>query len=404
MAACFLSDFGNAFVAIDPYAANGTLVQDPVFDPLFTSQLYEGGVLPVIYNGSVDFYIADNRSCFRPSGGVCAAISCGSAVCGSRMLGNETFGKNVIDTGIIFGNPKMHEAMATENALRYLTMSSEKHLSLLEQKIATMQGSELGGQYIEERYRGSVDELIRTEILSDASLTGIESRLNGRDADGAIRMLDEYFKGNYGISQAYDARDIFSAVKEKQIGPMQYSEILSRILGANGMAAGIGNMMNKSGILNETLNKEMVNAALDVLKEHPELLDGVKKSMDAIDGKMFDEFMAKALEESFKNKEMMKQLLGILPDILNDEKMRGIFLSSASEAMRKMQETGALERLMETVGDAKIRDKILSYAKEAAPSLLDRMAGGVRNRIKWGYVLPIIAFIIIIIASMKVRL
>lgn len=410
-----LASPASGYAVIDPYAENGAIIMNPVFDSFFIDQLYSENKIPVLNNGSVEFYIAKNESCHAMEGEICAAVPCGVAICGSKKFaeserfGNET-AKNIIENALVSGNKEVHDAISAQNALRYEALEhdnpqiSQEYLSMIEKNIAQRGGSTLDEAYLRERYNFSVASLINQEIMGEAELGDAKKMLKKGDVDSAIADIDEYFSKNYNISPAFDARDIFGAVKNKQIGPAQYSEILMQMLRQSGINEPLGALINKSGILNDTINKNAFESALEEIAKNPELFDSLKKSMDLLDDKMFNDIISKALEESFKNKDMLKKYLDMLPDILNNEKMRNFFLKASAEAIRKMQETGELSKLLDNLGDSAIKEKIMNAAKDSAPSIIDGIEEKIKKSIKPEYTLPLFALMAILIVSLMVRL
>lgn len=403
LTAYLLSEPAGAYVVVDPYAAKGTIIQNPVFDSVFLDQLYAESTIPVLQEGAVDFYLAEEKNCFSAVGGICTAVFCGNAICGSKKF-ETPLGKPAIDYGLVTGNKELHDGISTKNALRYAAISSAEYLSLVEKNIAQMQGTGFDSQYIQERYGFSVERLINEEIRYDGPFPAVEDLLKRGEIDLAISEMDKYFSQNYGISTAYDSYDLFSAVKQRQIGPVQYSELLSSILRQNNVNIPMDALTDKSKILNDAFNKQAIDAAFDMLKSRPELFDGLKKAMDAVDTRMFNELLSKVLAESFKNKELLKKYLELLPDIMKDKKMQELFFKSSAEAVRKMQETGALAKLMENINDIKVREQIMAYAKDSAPSAFNEVAERLRALAEEKYLIPLIGLLIILAVSMKVRL
>lgn len=413
MSAVFLSAFflfsgAEAYVVVDPYSANNTFIRNPVFDGFFLDELYSEKVVPVIGNGAVEFYLAEKDKCFDSSGDICTAVFCGSAICGSKAF-NKTIDEKSIDYALVSGNAKTHEIIGVQNALRYSVLSSGDYLSLVERNLADACGSELEKTYVQERYSGSVDKLIGEEIMRDPAMANVNELLKRGNTNEAIAAADKFFSENYKISPAYDAYDIFSAVREKTIGPMQYAEIMARIMdqqntNQQNMSWLLDALMNESSILNDAINRDALNQALDTIGKNPKMFSELEKAMGALDNKLVGELMSRMLEETFRNKELMKKFLEILPDILNDAKMRESFLKASTEAIRGLQETGELDKMIDNLKDASVREKLMNFAKDSAPSFFDAVREKAGELLNQKYALPLLGLIAIFIVSLKVRL
>lgn len=408
LSAFFLFSVADAYVVVDPYSANNTFIKNPVFDRLFLDELYSEKVIPVIGNGTIEFYLAEKDKCFDASGDICTAAFCGSAICGSKAF-NKAIDKKSIDYALVLGNTKIHEIIGVQNALRYSVLSSGDYLSLVERNLAGAVGSELEKTYVQERYSGSVDKLIGEEIMRDSEMANVNELLKRGNTNEAIAAADKFFSENYKISTAYDAYDIFSAVREKTIGPMQYAEIMARIMdqqntNQQNISELLDALMNKSSILNDALNRDALNQALDTISKNPKMFSELEKAMGALDNKLAGELMSRMLEETFRNKELMKKFLEVLPDILNDAKMRESFLKASTEAMREMQETGELDKMIDNLKDASVREKLMNFAKDSAPSFFDAVREKAGELLNQKYALPLLGLIAIFIVSLKVRL
>lgn len=395
-------------MVIDPYAvaSNFTILQ-PLFDSYFTDQLYSEGIYPVVTNGSVDFYVtAANKSCHSFAGDVCSAVFCGNAICGSSTFSApfSAIGNGTLESAFLTGNNVTHEAITRLNALRYATIKAGGDISQIENSIASEFNTMIDTTYIQKRYGSSVGNMIDERILQDPALSGLDYMLRTRDTQGAISLLDKYFAENYNFSSVYDSNDIYSAINNKQIGPMQYTEIMDTIMQKYGLENQIFDFMNKSGILNSTLNSEAMEQALEEIAKHPEWLEQIKKSMDRYDPKMFDNLMSKVLEETFKNKDILKKYMDVMSDMLSNEKMRDTFLKASAQAIRKMQASGELDKLLDGIKDINLQEKIMDEMKKSAPSMLDRLLDEIKSNIEWKYVLPIIGLIVIAAVSLRTGL
>lgn len=398
--AFYLSDFAWAYPVIDPYSAKGLTISHPIFDTYFIDQLYADGVVPVAANDSVDFYLAGSGRCANAEDGICTAVLCGDAICGSNRYKSGPAG-DIIDTALVSGNSEIHNMINTRNALRYAAGTSDEYISMVENKIAAMDGSALDSVYLQKRYGSSVKNLVNDQILKEPGLEGLGDLLKRRDADGAISLLDSHFSNEYNISSAYDFYNIYDAVNQRTIGPAQYSEIVNTILGQYGQNMSMDRLINKSGILNTTIGQDVMRQAFDELAKHPEWMKELEKSMNLADSEIFNEMLSKALEEALKDKDMLKNYLDVLSKVMDDKSMRDMFLSASAEAIRRMQASGELDKILEGIKDINIKDQIMDKIKTGAPSALEKIADWVKSNIDWKYVLPVIGLAVIAIVSLK---
>lgn len=389
---------------IDPYSVSEEMiVANPVFDDFFMQELVSNQVLPVYRDGSVDFYIADESSCFLNDGETCVAIPCGNLICGSNRFRDEDYAAyTIIEDGLISGNTELHEMTLAMDALRYSAIEDPKHLSMVENKIMEMDGSVLDKAYVENRYDSSISNLINDELSGTEDFQKIKKLFSQQETSEAISLLDEYFAKNYDISPVYDSTDLYNAMKNKQIGPMQYSAILNTLMDEYGTGPqSMDFLMNQSEILNSTFGRDLMEHVLEEIAKNPELMKDLQNSMDSLDNEMFYELMSKALEESFKNKELLKKYLEMLPELLKDEKIRELLLKSASQALRQMQESGELGELMDNINSPDLQKQVMDQAKDAAPSIFEKISEEIKSRVNMNYILPLLGLIAIIFISVR---
>ncbi len=399
-----LFEAAHAYVVIDPYSVSEEMiVANPVFDDFFMQELISNQVIPVFKDGSVDFYIADEASCFFNDGDACVAIPCGNLICGSNRFQNADYTVPVIiDDGLISGNTQLHDMALAMDALRYSAIESPEHLSMVENKIMELDSSVLDETYVENRYGSSISNLINDELSGTEDFSRIQDLLNQQRTSEAISLLDEYFAQNYDISPVYDSTDLYTAMNNKQIGPMQYSAILNTLMDEyGGGSQPMDFLMNQSEILNSTFGRDLMDQVLKEIAENPEMLKDLQNSMDSLDNEMFQELMSKALEESFKNPELLKKYLEMLPELLKDEQIRELLLKSAADALRQMQESGELGELMDNINSPDLQKQVMDQAKDAAPSIFERISEEIKSRVNMNYILPLLGLIAIIFISVR---
>ncbi len=407
--AAFLTAFclfeaAHAYVVIDPYSVSEEMIiANPVFDDFFMQELVSNQVLPVFKDGSVDFYIADESSCFFNDGNACVAIPCGNIICGSnRFQADDYTPGTIIDDGLISGNSELHDMAIAVDTLRYSAIENPEHLSMVENKILEIDGSEADKIYVENRYDSSISNLINDELSGTEEFSKIQELLDQQRTTEAIAALDEYFTQNYDISSVYDTADLYTAMKNKQIGPMQYSAILNTLLNEYGEGPqSMDYLMNHSDILNSTFGSDLINQTLEEIAKNPELLKELQDSMDSMDDELFQELMSKALEECFKNKELMKKYLEMLPDLLKDEAIREMLIKSAADALRQMHESGELGGLMDNINSPELQEQVLDQAKDAAPSIFEKISEAIKSRVNMNYILPLLGLIALIFISVR---
>ncbi len=389
---------------VNPYSVSEEMiVANPVFDDFFMQELTSNQVLPVFKDGSVDFYVADESSCFFNDGDACVAIPCGNIICGSNRFQTDDYASStIIDDGLISGNSELHDMTIAVDTLRYSAIENPEHLSMVENKILEIDGSEADKTYVESRYDSSISNLINDELSGTEDFLRMQDLLDQQKTAEAIATMDEYFAKNYDISSVYDTTDLYTAMKNKQIGPMQYSAILNTLLNEYGDGPqSMDYLMNHSDILNSPLGKELIDQTLEEIAKNPELLKELQNSMDNMDDELFQELMSKALEECFKNKELLKKYLEMLPDLLKDDAIREMLLRSAADALRQMHESGELGDLMDNINSPELQEQVMNQAKDAAPSIFEKISEAIKSRVNMNYVLPLLGLIAIIFISVR---
>ena len=407
--AAFLSAFclfeaAHAYVVVNPYSVSEEMiVANPVFDDFFMQELTSNQVLPVFKDGSVDFYVADESSCFFNDGDACVAIPCGNIICGSNRFQTDEYASNtIIDNGLVSGNSELHDMAVAVDTLRYSAIENPEHLSMVENTILEMDGSEADKTYVENRYDSSISNMINDELSGTEEFSKMQDLLNRQMTAEAIATMDEYFAENYDISSVYDTTDLYTAMKNKQIGPMQYSAILNTLLNEYGDGSqSMDYLMEHSDILNSPLGKELIDQTLEEIAKNPEMLKELQDSMDNMDDELFQKLMSKALEECFKNKELLKKYLEMLPELLKDEAIREMLLKSAADALRQMHESGELGDLMDNINSPELQELVMDQAKDAAPSIFEKISEAIKSRVNMNYILPLLGLIAIIFISVR---
>ena len=360
-------------------------------------------MLPVFKDGSVDFYVADESSCFFNDGDACVAIPCGNIICGSNRFQTDEYASNtIIDNGLVSGNSELHDMAVAVDTLRYSAIENPEHLSMVENTILEMDGSEADKTYVENRYDSSISNMINDELSGTEEFSKMQDLLNRQMTAEAIATMDEYFAENYDISSVYDTTDLYTAMKNKQIGPMQYSAILNTLLNEYGDGSqSMDYLMEHSDILNSPLGKELIDQTLEEIAKNPEMLKELQDSMDNMDDELFQKLMSKALEECFKNKELLKKYLEMLPELLKDEAIREMLLKSAADALRQMHESGELGDLMDNINSPELQELVMDQAKDAAPSIFEKISEAIKSRVNMNYILPLLGLIAIIFISVR---
>ncbi len=393
-------------------ATNETILARPVLHQSFLEYLQNQSVYPVIGEDGVPlFYYSGNES--YGCTGICDNITMNNYVFGSERLDAASLeGMDVIDDSVVVGNREIEEFMDIINGIRSSLADNPEALVEFEKQLLGDQEDILTSTYYENAYDDVFDYAI-DDIMNDPELyDSLRRNVRSHDLDGAVEDLERYLSENFEIDEAYDISNLYTALENKKIGPVQIEEFMKNVLDAMAEMEGVEldteDFKRFSELLNSDGLKKAADRASEMMENNPEAFEEVLDlANEALDDPATMEMFREAVDKLFENAdwESVNEVLDLFNKLENKEQLLETLMEGFTDHMRDMVKEGKIDEIKRMLEDPQMMETMMKATQTFSQTALEMLSDWVKEiPIEFAYVIAIAATIATLIMLAKIKI
>ncbi|MBN2330385.1 MAG: hypothetical protein JXC85_01090 [Candidatus Aenigmarchaeota archaeon] len=393
-------------------AANETIIARPYLHQSFLEYLHNQSVYPVIGDDGVPlFYYSGNGS--YGCTGICGNITMNNYVLGSERLDAASLeGLNVIDESVVVGNREMEDFIDIINGIRTALADNPQALGEFEKQMLGDQEDFLTSTYYGNAYDDVFDYAI-DDIMKDPEIyDSLTRNVRSSDLEGAVQDLERYLGENFDIDEAYDLSNLYSALNDKKIGPVQLEEFMRNVLDS------IAEMENAeldthdlgrySDLLNSDEFKKAAEKAADMIKENPEAFgDVIDMANEALDDPATLDMFREAVDKLFESAdwESVNEVLDLFNKLDNKEQLLETLMEGFTGHMRELVREGKIDEIKGMLQDPQMLETMMKATETFSQTFLEMLGDWAKEiPIEFAYIIAIAATIATLIMLAKIKI
>lgn len=390
------------------------LIKNPYLQKTFLEYLKDNSVLPVIDSDGLPlFYYSENAS--YGCSGICPNITMNNYTFGSKQLNLSSVGPgNILGESVIVGGKGVQDSMDAINSIRTGLNDNPLALAEFEKHLLEMQEDYATNLYYQNAY-DDVWDFALDDLKTDPDLyNSLLKDIRNQDIGSSMGDLEKYLKENFDINSAYDLSSMFSAIENKQIGQAQLDEymrnILDRIAEQENVDINLDDLdlSQFSDLMNTDEFKEIMERALEEMKENPEALEKLKDLANEMmqrpeTREIFKEALKEMMEEA--DWDTIKDLMDVFNEMENKDELMKTMMETFSEYMRDMVAEGRIDELQEMLFDENMQEMLNEAVKSFQEDIFDNVGDFFSNiPIELAYIVAIAAIIATLLLFMKMKI
>jgi hypothetical protein len=393
-------------------SANDTVLARPYLHQSFLEYLQNQSVYPVIGEGGVPlFYYSGNGSfgCM----GICDNITMNNYVFGSERLDVTALeGVDVIDESVVVGNREIDDFIDIINSIRTSLAENPQALGEFEKQLLEDQKDVLTRTYYENAYDDVFDYAV-DDIMNYPEIYGsLRRNVRSDNLEGAVEDLERYLGENFDIDEAYDMSNLYSALEDRKIGPMQLEEFMRNVLDSvaemEGAELDTADLDKFSDLLNSDEFKQAADKAAEMIEKNPQVLEDVLDLADKVlDNPATMDMFREAVDRLFENADWdaVNEVIDLFSKLDNKEQMIETLMEGFTEHMRDMTKEGKIDEIKQMLEDPQMLETMMKATQTFSQTFLEMLGEWVKDiPLEFAYVVAIAATIATLIMLAKIKI